>query len=145
MSIISAPVSIPLVVKYIWSQYIPKYLKALDCNEEYIPYKALTMQTPYMVILVGANKALTWDNMCAAFWLWLILAGFVVFFDTFTSLQNSKSFNDNQSGKLVQYTVKNVPLLPFAGVCCLFGIVETLCIGWKWWKNYIWLNSQICL
>jgi hypothetical protein len=141
----SAPVNISSVVQYIRSQHIPRYLKALDRDEEYIPYKAPTMQTPYTVMLVEANEASTWDNVRAAFWPWLTLAGFVVFPGTFTSLQNSKSLKDSQSGKLVQYTVKNVPLLPFAGVCCLFGIVETLRIGWKWRKNYVWLNSRICL
>ena len=79
MSIISAPVSVPLFVRYIRSQYIPRYLEALDRDKEYIPYKVPVMQTPYTVILVGVNEVLTWDNVHAIFWPWLILIGFVIF------------------------------------------------------------------
>jgi hypothetical protein len=141
----SVPVSVPSAARYTRPQPIPGNPKALNQDEKYIPYKAPTMQTPYMVMSVQANEASTWHNALAAIFSWLILAGYVVFPGTFTSLQNSDSLNNSGRGKFVQYTVKNVPLLPVAGVCCIVGTVGIYRLWRKWWKNYVWLIARICL
>ncbi|KAF2458846.1 hypothetical protein BDY21DRAFT_264132, partial [Lineolata rhizophorae] len=103
-----------------------------------------TLRTPYMLMVLEANEASGRDNALAAFFSWLTLAGYVVLPGTFTSLQNSQSLKDSESGKRVQRTVNNLPLLPLACICCVTGIVGQLWVGWQWRKNYIWLVSRIC-
>ena len=72
---------------------------------------------------------------------WLVLAGYVMLPNTFTSLEASKDLSS--SGKLVQNTVQNVQLSLFAGALCFIGIVGTCRLWHKWRKDPAWLLSQI--
>ena len=105
--------------------------------------KAPTIQTPYMVMLLQAREAPMRDNVLAAGFSWMILAGFIFFPGTFTSLENSESLGESKNGKAVQHTVQNISLLPFAVVFCLVGIVGSFWLWWKWSKNYVWLVERI--
>jgi hypothetical protein len=76
---------------------------------------------------------------------WLTLAGYVVLPNTFTSLGNSSSLDGTAGGKAIQDAVRNVQLLPLAGVLCCLGTAGSCWLWWKWQKNYIWLISRIFL
>ncbi|EUC39966.1 hypothetical protein COCMIDRAFT_110018, partial [Bipolaris oryzae ATCC 44560] len=72
-------------------------------------------------------KTLEIFNILATIFLWTLLAGFVVFPGTFTSLQNTSSLNSSVLGRVVQRTIQNIPLLT---VAALFFILGTAGIGW---------------
>lgn len=105
-------------------------VEPMDQERGYSSYKAPSMQTPYMVMSVQANESPTRHNILAALSSWLILAGYVVFPGTFTSLKNSHTLGDSEGGKIVQNAIQNVPLLPLAVLCCVAG---TSRICWLWW------------
>jgi hypothetical protein len=109
------------------------------------PYEAPPTQTPYMVMSVKANQARQRYNICAGFFAWLTLAGYVVFPNTFTSLQSSDSLKGSKEGQIIQETVRNVQLLPLAGLSCLIGIAGTFWLWWMWRTNYVWLITRIFL
>ncbi|KAF2183889.1 hypothetical protein K469DRAFT_581419 [Zopfia rhizophila CBS 207.26] len=109
------------------------------------PHKAPSMQTPYMVMSIKANQARQRYNICAGFFAWLTLAGYVVFPNTFTSLQSSDSLKESKEGQIIQETVRNVQLLPLAGLSCLIGIAGTFWLWWRWRRNYVWLITRIFL
>lgn len=102
-------------------------------------------ETPYMVMSVKANQARRRYNICAGFFAWLTLAGYVVFPNTFTSLQRSDSLKDSKGGEIIQESVRNVQLLPLAGLLCLIGIAGTFWLWWKWRRNYIWPITRLFL
>jgi hypothetical protein len=106
-------------------------------------YKAPIMQTPYMSMLLDVDKAKasSKDNQFAAVFSWMMLAGFIVFPATFTSLKNSDSLSDSK----VQDAIPNVGLLPIAGLCYLIGTVGSYCLWWKWHDNCVWLLPRIFL
>jgi hypothetical protein len=101
--------------------------------------------TPYMAKSIQANEAPVWDNFRAAIFSWLTLAGYVVFPGTFTSLRNSQSLANNNSGKIIQDAVKNLPLLPIAILCCIIGTTGTSWLWWIWRNNAVWLVTHIFL
>lgn len=106
-------------------------------------YKAPTMQTPYMVMSLQAREAPMRDKVLAAGCSWM--SSLASFFPpgTFTSLENSESLKESKNGKAVQHAVQYIPLLPFAVVFCLAGIVGSCWLWWKWSKNYVWLVERI--
>jgi hypothetical protein len=103
------------------------------------------MQTPYMVMCIQANEAPRLDNVLAAIYSWVTLAGLIVFPGTFTSLANSDSLGNIKGGLVVQDAIQNIPLLPLAGFCCLTGTIGSCLLWRKWRKNYVWLVRQIFL
>lgn len=107
--------------------------------------KEIPVQTPYMVMSIRANQARTTFNICAGVLAWLTLAGYVVLPNTFTSIQKSSTLDKSKGGRIIQDTVHNIQLLPFASICCGTGIIGS---SWLWWKfrdNYIWLTAHIFL
>ncbi|EXJ56212.1 uncharacterized protein A1O5_12668 [Cladophialophora psammophila CBS 110553] len=108
-------------------------------------YQAPTMQTPYMVMSLQAIEAPKRDNLLAAVFSWITLAGFIFLPGTFTSLKNSDTLGESKSGQAVQGAVQNIPLLPLAGVCYLVGVIGSYCLWRRWRRNYIWLVGRIFL
>ena len=88
-------------------------------------------------------------NLYASAFTWLILAGYIVFPGTFTSLRRSDSVqeaaNRSHAGKVIFDTVQNASLLWVAGACCLFGVVGIALLWKRWKRNYIWLVNRIFL
>jgi hypothetical protein len=78
-------------------------------------------------------------TVSAALFSWLGLAGYLVLPNTFTSLQSSKTLSGSKGGQLLQSTVRNVKLLPFAGVLYLIGVAGISRLWYKWRRNYVWL------
>jgi hypothetical protein len=66
---------------------MPGSFEKFEEETEYNSQIISTTETPYMAKSTQANQALTWDNIRAAFFSWLILARYVIFPGTFTSLK----------------------------------------------------------
>jgi hypothetical protein len=107
------------------------------------PSQEHSMQTPYMVMCIQADQARRRYTISAAVFTWLILAGYLVIPNTFTSLQSSKVLSGSKGGKIIQSTVQNVQLLPFAGALCLIGTVGISWLWSRWRTNYVWLIRNI--
>jgi hypothetical protein len=123
----------------------PKHIDPDHVNPKRAATSAPALQTPYMVMSVQANLTAMKLDIYAVIFSWLILAGYVVLPNTFTSLQNADSLAATAGGKAIQDAVRNVPLLPFAGVLCCIGAAGSC---WLWWlqrRNYVWLVSHIFL
>jgi len=136
---------------------MPGALNSFDVKMEHDPPKLPNAQiaadhqgttstdTSYMAKAAQATQAPTWDNIRAALFSWLTLAGYVVFPGTFTSLKNSETLASNSSGKVIQDAVRNVPLLPIAILCCIIGTTGTSWLWWIWRDNAIWLVTHLFL
>jgi hypothetical protein len=123
---------------------MPGSFEKFEEEVEHDPQAKSTTETPYMAKSTQANQAPTWDNIRAAFFSWLTLAGYVVFPGTFTSLKTSQTLAGSTGGRIIQYTLKK-GLLAIAGACCLFGTVGTSWLWYKWRNNAIWLVGNIFL
>jgi hypothetical protein len=97
----------------------------------------------YMVMCTQSHQARKRYTIGAALFSWLILAGYLVLPNTFTSLQSSNTLSGSKGGQLLQSTVRNVKLLPFAGVLCLIGVAGISRLWYKWRRNYVWLITYI--
>jgi hypothetical protein len=91
-------------------------------------------------------------NILAAAFVWLLLAGFLVFPGTFTTLQKSvdtKGDDDNtiseQAAKLLVKSIKNIPLLVIAAVMCGISATGMLVLTFKHAKNYVWIVNKLFL
>jgi hypothetical protein len=100
-------------------------------------------QSRYMVMCTQSHQARKRYTIGAALFSWLILAGYLVLPNTFTSLQSSNTLSGSKGGQLLQSTVRNVKLLPFAGVLCLIGVTGISRLWYKWRRNYVWLITYI--
>jgi hypothetical protein len=82
-------------------------------------------------------------NISASFSVWILLAGFLVFPGTFTSLQKAAVSNEaGLTGQVIRDTVR-IPLICFAGICCVIG-TGGICIVLKAnYQNYEWLMNHI--
>jgi hypothetical protein len=101
--------------------------------------------TPYMAMSVQATQAPKRQSVYAAGFSWLVLAGFVVLPNTFTSLRDSDHLDSTASGKALQSAVRHVQILPLACVLCCIGTAGSCWLWWRWRRNYVWLTSQIFL
>lgn len=84
-------------------------------------------------------------NILAAASLWTVLAGFVVFPSTFTSLQNSSSLSNSVPGRAVQRTIQNIPLLVMA---IFFFVVGMIGVAWLWRQRrhqHLWVADRLFL
>ena len=80
---------------------------------------------PHSQMLLSLDAIPRLHNLLASFFTWLLLAGYVVFPATFTSL-NKKLTPDQDSSNVVEqqvaHAVKNVPLLYIAAFSCGVGL-----------------------
>ncbi len=131
----------------------PLPLPSFQRNEARLPRPLSTnpprSQSRYVTMLLELDEIPRRHNFYASLLTWLILAGYIVFPGTFTSLKSSNSVqaaaSKTPAGKIILDTVQNASLLWIAGACCLFGVVG-IALLWKRWKgNYIWLVNRIFL
>ncbi|KAH6705899.1 PHO85 cyclin-1 [Verticillium dahliae] len=99
--------------------------------------------TRYMAMSIRSNQIPTRYNVLAAICAWITLAGFIVLPNTFTSIEKSESLGRHYGGQALQETVRNVQLLPLAGVLCGIGLSGSCWLWWKWRKNYVWLIAHV--
>jgi hypothetical protein len=92
---------------------------------------------------IQSNQASGWYTISAGIFSWLILAGYLVLPNTFTSLKTSKALGDSKEGQMLQNTIQNVGLLRCAGVLCSIGLLGISGLWYEWRKNYVWLITYI--
>lgn len=108
-----------------------------------------TLQTRYMDMLLSLDTIPRIHNILASFFGWLLLAGYVVFPGTFSSLsssldEDSSSAAEAEASRILN-SVQNMPLLIIASVCCGIAIAGLLWLSFLWRKNYVWLLNRIYL
>ncbi|KAH6604855.1 hypothetical protein Trco_006562 [Trichoderma cornu-damae] len=106
----------------------------------------------YVQMLLQQDDIPVLHNILASVFVWLLLAGFLVFPGTFTSLQKSvasKGDDDgtlgDQAAKLFVNSIKNIPLLVIAAVMCGVSAVGMLVLTTKHAKNYVWIVNKLFL
>ncbi|KAJ7750414.1 hypothetical protein DFH07DRAFT_546361 [Mycena maculata] len=105
--------------------------------------RADSQNTRYMNMLLALDGIPRLHNIFAAFFTWILLAGFVLLPGTFSSLQNVNA--SNVSEKDVVDAVQHLPLFVVAFVCSGIGAIGMVWLWWRWSKNYIWLNNRVFL
>ncbi|KAF8066775.1 hypothetical protein FPV67DRAFT_1417146 [Lyophyllum atratum] len=103
------------------------------------------MDTKYMNMLLALDSIPRLHNMMASFFTWILLAGFVLFPGTFTSLQNAQADISSEVGKHIINAVTHVPLFVIAFICCGIGAGGMCYLWWRWMYNYVWLVNRIFL
>jgi len=126
-------------------QFSMETMENVNSHEDPLP----SVQTHYMKMLLRLDEIPRLHKMLAGLFTWVLLAGYIVFPGTFTSLRNSKTVKDaantGTSAKMLVNTVQNVPLLWLAAICCIMGVFGMGWLWWRWQENYIWLSSRIFL
>ncbi|KAG2067576.1 hypothetical protein BDR04DRAFT_1129566 [Suillus decipiens] len=97
-------------------------------------------QTRYMNMLLALDDIPKIFNMMASFFTWILLAGFILFPGTFTSLQQQQL--NGVEAQLLS-VVSNIPLYITAWVCTGIGAVGMVWLWWRWQRNYIWVVNRI--
>lgn len=89
-------------------------------------------------------------NILAALFVWLLLAGFLVFPGTFTSIRESidereedETVDDSEAVKGILKGVKNVPLLVIAAVCVVVAAIGMVSLALRHMRNYVWLINRL--
>lgn len=98
------------------------------------------VQTRYVNMLLALDDIPQMFNLMASFFTWILLAGFVLFPGTFTSLQQQQL---SGVGAQVLDVVSNIPLYIIAWVCTGIGGVGMIWLWWRWQLNYIWIVNRI--
>lgn len=85
----------------------------------------------------------------ASFFTWVLLAGFVIFPGTFTTIRSGKfdedAANRGQVAERILEGVKNIPLLAIAVTACGVGAIGMVFLWWRWRHNYVFLVNRIFL
>ncbi|KAH0498539.1 hypothetical protein TgHK011_005791 [Trichoderma gracile] len=107
----------------------------------------------YVQMLLQQDDIPLLHNILASVFVWLLLAGFLVFPGTFTSLQASvdKQGDDDdhtfskEAAKLIVKSIKNIPLLVIAIVMCAISAIGMLVLTMLHAKNYVWIVNKLFL
>jgi hypothetical protein len=108
-----------------------------------------SVQTRYMTMLLALDTIPRFHNILSSFFTWILLAGFVIFPGTFTTIQasisNDQAIEQNAAASTILGAVKNTGLIIIAGVCCGIGALGMIWLWWRWRQNYVWLLNKIFL
>jgi hypothetical protein len=114
-------------------------------REPALPQKPSSVDGWYDALIVQSYRVPAKFNLLAISFLWILLAGFVVFPATFPSLLRSSAVSSSTSGRLVQRTIQSIPLLVLAIMCFVLGMAG---IAWLWCtrqREYLWLMDRLFL
>ena len=112
------------------------------------PVRQNSVQTRYMDMLLAMDTIPRLHNVLSSFFTWILLAGFIIFpgtFSTLSNLDNSQAIQDSHTASTIIASVKNIPLLVIAGVCAGIGAAGMIWLWWRWRQNYVWLLNKIFL
>ncbi|KAF5850480.1 hypothetical protein GGP41_002733 [Bipolaris sorokiniana] len=111
-----------------------------------LEHRRTTARTRYIDMLLGLDSVSPLHNLLCSAFVWLLLAGYIVFPATFTKLQRTDSKpGDNGFSAAALKTVRNIPLLYVAAFACGIGVVGCLWLWWQHRKNYVWVIHRIFL
>ena len=119
-----------------------------DIPMRYDLVRQSAIQTRYMDMLLDLDNIPAFHNILASFFIWLLLAGYVVFPATFTTVNTNNRFTEAAKSELeskVLDEVRNAPLLGIAACCCFLGSTGLSWLWWKWRANYIWMVNKMFL
>jgi hypothetical protein len=99
------------------------------------------------MVLENQNAKLK-HNILAGIFSWVLLAGYLVFPNTFNSIRTSKTIQStvaqNEISKFTYNLVLNIPLLAFAATFCLIGSCGHILL-WRQSSNFVWVQARIFL
>ncbi|KAF9479540.1 hypothetical protein BDN70DRAFT_806966 [Pholiota conissans] len=101
------------------------------------------MDTQYVNMMLALDDIPMLHNILVGFFNWILLAGFILFPGTFTSLENLPSDQVGAVGQKVIHSVTGLPLYIVAWVCCGVGAGGMIWLWWRWRKNYLWGLNKI--
>ena len=98
-------------------------------------------------MLLSQDKISRWHNICAHFFTWILLAGYLVFPATFTNLSDKISDTNGIGTKILNAlgAFKNGPWLYVAATACGVGVLGMMWLWVRHRKNYVWLINRIFL
>ncbi|KAI6157297.1 hypothetical protein BKA82DRAFT_994278 [Pisolithus tinctorius] len=97
-------------------------------------------QTRYVEMLLALDDIPNLYKVLAAFFTWILLAGFILFPGTFATWADKPPGTTEHE---LASVINNVPLLVIAWVCTGIGGLGMLWLWWRWRKNYIWIVNRI--
>jgi hypothetical protein len=100
----------------------------------------IAAHTEYINMLLALDDIAPYWNLFAAFFTWILLAGFVLFPGTFASLKTENL--TGTSAKVLNY-VQEVPLYIIAWICTGIGALGMSWLWYRWHKNYVWIVNRI--
>lgn len=102
-----------------------------------------------MTMLLSLDTIPRLHNILASFFGWLLLAGYVVFPGTFSSLSSSLSSSSSSSSALPSEAshllVQNTPLLIIASVACGLAAAGLTWLSLTWRRNHVWTLNRVYL
>ncbi|KFA62783.1 hypothetical protein S40285_03803 [Stachybotrys chlorohalonatus IBT 40285] len=114
------------------------------------PQRVDTFHSRYVEMLLNQDDIPQFHTILAALSVWLLLAGFLVFPGTFTSIGESiqEREDDGFAGLAADEILnqaQNIPLLVIASVTCGIAILGMLYLATQHRKNYVWLLNRLLL
>ncbi|RDW91293.1 hypothetical protein BP5796_02458 [Coleophoma crateriformis] len=110
-----------------------------------LPQRQNSVRTRYIDMLLNLDDIPRLHNILASAFTWILLAGFLIFPGTFTSISAQIQEENQQAAAAFLATVKNVQLLIIGGACSGIGAAGMVWLWWRWRRNYVWLLNRIFL
>ncbi|KAK2593698.1 hypothetical protein QQS21_008606 [Conoideocrella luteorostrata] len=109
-----------------------------------------TAHSRYVQMLLDVDEIPLLHSILASFFVWLLLAGFLVFPGTFTTIQKSienkhpQEWTDQTTDKILK-SVKNVQLLVVAAVACGISVIGMVVLALRHLDNYVWMLNKMIM
>lgn len=112
--------------------------------------RADSIHSRYVQMLLDQDNIAKTHNILAAFFVWLLLASFIVFPGTFTTIKKSIEDSDNgtfpsKAAESIFKSVKNVPLLALAAIMCSISVFGMAFLAFRHMSNYVWILNKLFL
>ncbi|KAK4038027.1 hypothetical protein C8A01DRAFT_38055 [Parachaetomium inaequale] len=116
-------------------------------------------QTPYMNMLLSLDRIPRMHNILVSFYVWILLAGFVIIPGSFTSVKRKQENETVQlpistgagttgadgSGEKLALTPANTAAMVIGFVCIVAGTFGSAWLALRWRRNYVWLLNKLYL
>ncbi|EAU30109.1 predicted protein [Aspergillus terreus NIH2624] len=133
----------PMTLPDLWRRLWPQWKERLS-KPHHTAKLNPAVQSQYIDTLLEMEQTPLAYNLAASICTWLVLAGFLVFPGTFTTLRES-SLLQNAAGGVVYRAVQHIPLLSVAIIFCALGTAGCGALWWGRRANYIWPTEKIFL
>jgi hypothetical protein len=100
-----------------------------------------------MGMLLALDDIPRFHNILASFFTWILLAGFIIFPGTYTTITqlDNKNLTNNQAATLLITSIKHTKLIIVASVCSGIGSLGMIYLWHLHSQNYVWLLQRIFL